>query len=212
MMRFVALGVAMAGLGGTALAVDLAPGAAAIARAAADGRAMYKPSYGYSLADHVVYEVRDARAIDPRDGSVDAVVLATPLERTRHAAYLGQYEQHALAPADAYRKGGLGAGQVAFIVFAHGGDEADMGFPAGFSTATLTIAGRPLAAVAVDRGGPSFSTYPLATKARTRFVATITYRFDLRTVPGAATAQGRFAFTDATGKAFDLLVNLGAYR
>jgi hypothetical protein len=212
MIRFVALGVAMLALGRPALAVDLAPDAAAIARAAADGRAMYKPSFGYDLADHVVYEVRDARAIDPKDGSVDAVVLATPLERTRHAAYFGQYEQHALAPSEAYRKGGLAAGQVAFIVFAHGSDEADMEFPAKFSTASLTIAGKPLSASAVDRGGPSFSTYPLATTDRSRFVATITYRFDLQTVPGAATAQGRLAFTDASGKSFDLPVNLGVYR
>jgi hypothetical protein len=212
MIRRVALGVAMLGLGGPALAIDLAPDGAAIARAAAEGRAMYKPSLGYDLADHVVYEVRDARAIDPKDGNVDAVVLATPLERTRHAAYLGQYEQHALAPAEAYRRGGLGAGQIAFIVFAHGSDEADMEFPAKFSTATLTIAGKQLAAVAVDRGGPSFSTYPLSTTGRSRFVATISYRFDLRTVPGAATAQGRLGFTDATGKPFDLPVNLAVYR
>ncbi len=93
MTRVLVLGVALAALARPALAVDLAPDAAAIARAAADGRAMYKPSYGYDLADHVVYQVRDARAIDPNDGSVDAVVLATPLERTRHAAYFGQYQQ-----------------------------------------------------------------------------------------------------------------------
>jgi hypothetical protein len=212
MTRVLALGVALAALARPALAVDLAPDAAAIARAAADGRAMYKPSYGYDLADHVVYQVRDARAIDPNDGSVDAVVLATPLERTRHAAYFGQYQQTALAPGDAYRKGGLDAGQIAFIVFAHGSNEGDMEFPARFSAASLTIGGHQLATIAVDRGGPSFSTYPLATKDRSRFVATVTYRFDLATVPGAATAAGRLAFTDATGKAFDLPVNLGAYR
>jgi hypothetical protein len=211
-IRALAIGGAILGLSGTARAVDLAPDAAAIARAAADGRAMYKPSYGYDLADHAIYEVQDARAANPKDGSVDAVVLATPLERTRHAAYLGQYEQHPLAPGEAFRNAGLGANQIAFIVFAHGSDEADMAFPAAFSTATLTIAGRQLAAVAVDRGGPSFSTYPLATKDRSRFVATISYRFDLATVPGAATASARLAFTDATGKSFDLPVNFSVYR
>jgi hypothetical protein len=212
MIRHVALGVAIVVFATPVLAVDLAPDAAAIARAAADGRAMYRPSTGYDLADHVIYEVRDARAIDPKDGNVDAVVLATPLERTRHAAYFGQYEQHALAPGEAYRKGGLGAGQIAFIVFAHGGDEADMEFPDKFSAATLTIGGKQLAATAVDRGGPSFSTYPLSTTGHSRFVATITYRFDLASVADAARGKGRFAFTDATGKSFDLPVDLAAFR
>jgi hypothetical protein len=212
MIRVVALGVAIVAFARPALAVDLAPNAAALARAVADGRAMYKPSVGYDLADHVVYEVRDARAIDPKDGNVDAVVIATPLERTRHAAYFGQYEKRALAPAEAYRKGGLGNGQIAFIVFAHGGDEADMEFPARFSAATLTIGTKQLAATAIDRGGPSISTYPLSTSGHTRFVATITYRFDLAGVADAARAKGRLGFTDATGKSFDLTVDLAAFR
>jgi len=173
---------------------------------------MYKPTLGYEMADHVVYEVRDARAIDPADGSVDAVVIATPLERTRHAAYFGQYEKRALTPAEAFRKGGVGAGQIAFIVFAHGDDDADMEFPGKFSVATLAIGGRQLTASAVDRGGPSFSTYPLSTRGRTRFVATITYRFDLRGIADAAHAKARLAFTDATGKSFDLPVDLAAFR
>ncbi len=212
MIRFVALGVAIAAFARPAFAVDLAPDAAAIARAAADGRAMYKPTLGYELADHVVYEVRDARAIEPGDGSVDAVVLATPLERTRHAAYFGQYEKSALSPAEAYRKGGLDAGQIAFIVFAHGSDEADMEFAGKFSVATLAIGGRQLAATAVDRGGPSISTYPLSTTGHMRFVATIIYRFDLTGVVDAARGKARLAFTDATGKSFDLPVDLAAFR
>jgi len=212
MIRCVALGVAMAGLASAALAVDLTPDAAAIARAAAEGRAMYKPTLGYEMADHVVYEVRDARAIDPADGNVDAVVAATPLERTRHAAYLGQYEQRALPPEEAYRKGGVGPGQIAFIVFAHGSDDADMEFPGKFSGAVLAIGGKQLTASAVDRGGPSFSTYPLSTRGRTRFVATITYRFDLTGIADAAHARARLAFTDATGKSFDLPVDLASFR
>ena len=212
MIRYAALGAAIAASGAPALAVDLTPDAAAIARAAADGRAMYKPAFGYALADHVVYEVRDARAIDPADGSVDAVVLATPLERTRHAAYFGQYEKRAISPAEAYRKGGLGAGQIAFIVFAHGGDEADMEFPAKFSVATLAIGRNQVAATAVDRGGPSISTYPLSTTGHMRFVATITYRFDLTGIADAGQGKARLGFTDASGKSFDLPVDLAAFR
>lgn len=212
MMRFAALTAAVIALPMPAMAVDLAPDAAAIARAVADGRAMYRPAYGYDLADHVIYEVRDARAIDPADGSVDAVVLATPLERTRHAAYFGQYEKQALSPEEAFRRGGLAANQIAFIVFAHGGDDADMEFPGKFSAATLAIGGRQLAATAIDRGGPSISTYPLSTKGRMRFVATISYRFDLTGIAEGAEGKARLAFTDASGKSFDLPVDLAAFR
>jgi hypothetical protein len=212
MMRALALGIAILALAAPARAVDLAPDAAAIARAAAEGRAMYKPTVGYGLHDYAIYAVRDARAIDPADGSVDAVVIATPLERTRHAAYFGAYEKRALPPAEAFRKGGLGPGRIAFIVFAHGGDEADMEFPGKFSTATLVIGGRTLAATAIDRGGPSPSTYPRSTRGRTRFVATITYRFDLSGIPDAGRARARLDFTDASGKSFDLPVDLAAFR
>lgn len=212
MIRALAIGLAIVGPIAPALAVDLAPDAAAIARAAAEGRAMFKPTQGYALQDHVVYAVRDARAIDPADGSVDAVVLATPLERTRHAAYFAAYQKIAMRPADAFRKGGLGAGEIAFIVFAHGDDESDMEFPDKFSPASLTIGGRTLAPAAIDRGGPSPSTYPLSTHGRSRFVATITYRFDLSGIAGAGGAKARLAFTDASGKAFDLPVDLAAYR
>jgi len=212
MIRLLATGVAIGALMAPALAADLAPDAAAIARAAAEGRAMFKPSQGYELQDHVVYAVRDARDIDPADGSVDAVVLATPLERTRHAAYFGAYQKIAMPPAEAFRKGGLGAGQVAFIVFAHGDDEADMEFPDKFAPASLTIGGRTLAPAAIDRGGPSPSTYPLSAHGRSRFVATITYRFDLSGIAGANEAKARLAFTDASGKSFDLPVDFALFR
>jgi hypothetical protein len=211
-IRSLALGVAVVGFTAPAAAVDLAPDAAAIARAAAEGRAMYQPALGYALQDHVVYAVHDARGIDPADGSVDAVVLATPLERTRHAAYFGQYQKHALAPSEAYRQGGLGAGRIAFIVFAHGSDEADMEFADKFSPAILSIGDRQLSATAVDRGGPSPSTYPLSRTGHMRFVATITYHFDLTGVAGAAQAKARLAFTDASGKTFDLPVDFAAFR
>lgn len=207
-----AAGLALAAVAAPSAAVDLAPEAAAVARAAAEGRALYKPQFGYPLKDHVVYAVKDARGIDPADGSVDAVVLATPLERIRHAAYFAEYEKRASSPAELYAKSGLAAGQVAFIVFAHGGPDGDMEFPEKFSRATLSVGDRQLEASTVDRGGASPSIYPLARSGRMRFVATITYRFDLAGLAGAATAAARLAFTDATGKSFDLPVDLAAYH
>jgi hypothetical protein len=212
MMRWAALAVAAIGLAVPAMAVELAPDGAALARAAAEGRALFKPQSGYPLQDHLIYAVRDARAIDPADGSVDAVVLATPLERTRHAAYFGVYERRALTPERAFHESGLAAGQIAFIVFAHGGEDADMEFPGKFSPAVLSLGDRRLTPIGIDRGGASPSIYPLAKRGRMRFVATITYRFELTAVPQAGEAKGRLAFTDATGKAFDLPVDLAAYR
>jgi hypothetical protein len=191
---------------------DLAPGPAAIGAAARAGLADAAARQGYPLRAHVLYEVRDARAADPADGAVDAVVLATPLERTRHAAYIAAYSGRTLTPAEAYAEAGLPPGHLAVIVFAHGADEDDAAFAAGFSAATLLVAGAAAQTAEPAPSETSEAVYPLAARNRSRQVATITYRFDLSAVPGAGARRAWLFFRDATGKAFDLPVDLGRFQ
>jgi hypothetical protein len=194
-----ALMLVIAGAFAPARAADLAPSPAAITRAAAEGAALAPRREGYALKDHVIYAVRDARAIDPADGAVDAVVLATPLERTRHAAYIAAYGGGRISGAEAYRRAALPPGQLAVIIFAHGRDHDDEVFDGA------TIEAAPVA------GAPAEKVYPLAPANRERMAGTVTYRFDLGAVRDAGRKQTRLRFIDATGKAFDLPIDLGRF-
>ncbi len=202
----------LAGSASTAHAVILAPAPADIAAAAREGVGLFKAGEGYRLKDYVIYEVRDARTIDPADGSVDAIVFATPYERTRHAAFLGVYTREPLTPDAARAEAGLPDNWVSFIVFAHGNDREDQNFPARFGKATLEIGGRIIPAAGVEQSVVSESTYPLLPADRERHVATISYRFDLGGVRLAADNKAILRFVDAQGKAHSIAFHTGRYR
>jgi hypothetical protein len=203
--------VVLTSVSGASAAV-LSPSTEEIAKAAADGRRLAAPHEGYPLKDYVVYEVKDARAIDPNDSDVDAVVIATPLERTRHAAFVAAFAGHRIGSAEARARSLLPDNHIEIIIFAHGADRADRRFVHGFGPAFLIQRTQPLAAALPVADAPFGAVYPLAQRDRRRFVATISYRFDLSSVPELAAAKARVTFRDASGKAFDLPVDLSAYR
>lgn len=213
-MRPAGLAVAAAvGLSAAASsAADLAPAPAAIARAARAGLVQAAAREGYPLRSHVLYEVRDARAADPADGAVDAIVLATPLERTRHAAYMAAYSGRTISPAQAYAEAGLPPGRLSIVVFAHGADETDEAFAAGFSAATLTISGDAPITAEPMASETSEAVYPLAAHNRARQVATITYRFDLSALRDAGRRTAQLRLRDATGRAFDIPIDLRRFE
>lgn len=208
-MRAIVLAVGL--IGSAAPAAVLMPTSAEIAEATRAGVALAAPHEGYLLKDYAVYAVKDSRTIDPANGLVDAVVLATPLERTRHAAFLATYAGKSVTPAQAQGQSGLRNGEVRFVVYAHGATAGDDAFVGGFSAAQLAIGGRTLEAAPVA-GSVSLGTYPLVEGDRFRFVAAIRYTFDLSGVPQAGAGKGTLKFTDAGGKVFDLPVDLEAYR
>jgi hypothetical protein len=191
--------------------VVLKPAAADIAAAAADGVALAKPHEGYRLKDYAIYTVRDARAIDPADGDVDAVIFATPLERTRHSAFVAAFSGRPIAAAEARRRAGLADEHVRIIVFAHGASSKDMGFAKAFGAARLSVGGMSLNAAPVS-SDPSSTVYPLARTDRDRFVARVTYNFNLSDMALATAANARLSFIDGSGKAFDLPIDLASYR
>lgn len=193
-------------------AADLAPTAQAVATAAAAGKAAYKLGEGYSLKAHVLYAVKDARNIDPADGEVDAVVVGTPLERTRHAGYLAARTKQKASAQDCYRAAGLPPGQLAILVFAHGRDAEDEAFPQEFGSARIVFDDGVADAVTIERGRPSEGIYPLAEVDRMRSVAVVTYRFDLSRWPDAGARKGRLRFTDGGGKRFDIPIDLARFE
>jgi hypothetical protein len=192
--------------------VELSPDAAGIAAAAEKGAALGVLHEGYPMKDYAAYTVRDTRNIDPADGNVDAVIVATPIERTRHAAFIATYAGHPVVADEAYRRADLAPGQIGFLVFAHGSNEIDQDFISKFGDAELVIGDTAHKAVARKTTEPSQSLYRLAPRGRQRFVATIFYRFDLAAEPDAGAAATRLRFTDATGKRFDLPIDLKRFR
>lgn len=205
--------VAAALTAGTAAAADLDPSPALLDRAAAEGGRIAARHAGYPFGGYILHQVRDARALDPADGAVDAVVLATPIERTRHAAYIAAYGGRPIDGAEAYRRAGFGRGRIAVIIFAHGATADDESFVRQFSHASLSFAGGGGAIDAAPVASETSETsYPLAPRDRERMVATITYRFDLAGVAGAGDRHARLRFVDSTGKPFDLSVDLAAVR
>jgi hypothetical protein len=194
-----------------ASAAVLHPNAEQIAAATASGRALAAPHEGYRLKDYVLYEVKNARGIDVDDGDVDAIVIATPLERTRHAAFLAAFAGRAIGPTEARASSGLPDNQLEIIVFAHGADRSDRRFAQGFTAASLIEGSESLAVALPIAGEPKEAVYPLAPGDRRRFVAIITYRFDLSRFPQLAGAKARLRFQDASGKSFDLPVDFSAF-
>ena len=197
---------------GPAAAADLSPGDADVAAAVARGVAMAKPHGGYYLKDYVVYAVPDARNIYPTRGNVDAVVLGTPLERIRHAAFFATYTGQKATPAEARKRADLPAGWLSFILFVHGPDAFDNSFATKYSVARLVFANKTLTAADMKHSPPSDTVYPLATVHRNRQAATVTYRFDLSALPDLHNSRARLQFIDDGGKSFDLPVDLSRYR
>ena len=187
------------------------PTPAQLDEAAAKGAALAATRQGYELSDYVLYQVKDALALDPALGSVDAIQLATPLERTRHAAFVAAYTGRPIGTDEARRKANLPDGWLAVIVYAHGSDEHDRGFADRFGPAVLTLNGRQLVAVSVAHSEPDDTQYPHASGNARRYVATVTYRFDLGGVKKADAQRGTLALVDASGKRFDIPVELGRF-
>ena len=196
---------------GPAGAVVLKPTAADIAQVAARGVGLAAARQGYLLKDYVVYAVRDSRGIDPADGEVDAVVLATPLERTRHASFIAAYTGKPISAEEARRKSDVPDGSVKVLVFAHGDNSSDLDFAGKFGPATLTWDTGNATSRATP-GEASMSVYPQADHDRYRFVAVVTYAFDLTSVPETARGKARLSFQDGGGKAFDIAVDLATMR
>lgn len=195
-----------------ARAADLAPAPSAIARSANAGIRAASEDEGYPVKDHILYAVKNALTIDPADGEVDAIAIATPLERTRHAAFLAARANQRLTATEAYREAALPPGFIAVIIYAHGANPADESFVGRFGRATLVLGSEIVDAETAVHSDPSDAVYPQLPQDRHRQVATITYRFDLSRWPDAGARVGRLLFTDGSGKAFNLPLDLARFE
>ncbi|OLV16678.1 hypothetical protein BOO71_0011059 [Deinococcus marmoris] len=166
---------------------------------------------GYPLRAYTLYAVKDTLKLEAQNGAVDAVTIATPSERTRFESFLSFLGEDPITPQQAFQRAGLPPYNVAFIVFAHGMDAGDQTFLNRFSMARLKLGGQSLRPVETSKSGTSISQYPRTVgETGIRFGGTVTYRFELpkRLIGDTGTLN----FTDASGKAYDLPVNLALYR
>jgi hypothetical protein len=187
--------------------MDLDPDQATRQRVVTEGVEVARVADGYSARNYVLYEVPDARNVDPDLGSVDAVVLLTPLERLRHDAYLEALSNRPLPATERAVATKLEESEIAFRVFARGKDLSDDMFLQRFSDATLSVGGKARKNSKIDRSQPSIGVYPLATHGRERTIGTITYWFDVASDPGIQRAVGTLSFSDDQGRHYQIPVD-----
>jgi len=184
------------------------PDSAQIADAVDQGVRLAAAHDGYPSKDYLVHRAKDTLALDPDDGDVDAVLLATPLERTRHAAFMGAYTGHPITAAEARSGAELPDKWLEVIVFAHGNNDRDRKFGEQFGTATLDFPGRSVASVSIEHSKPDRSQYPHTPRDSERFVGTVTYKFDLTWITITQDKPVTLAFDDPSGKHFEILIDL----
>lgn len=207
---FVAVAVLLAPV--ASLAMDVAPADDALVRVVVEGRAMATTANGYDVREYLLQAVADARNILPDQGSVDAVILLTPLERLRHAAYLQAMSGLAGEPAATAARTLYVPEEVGFRVFAHGIDGGDSGFTERFQIATLRVGEQTFVPVRIERSPASIGRYPLAPRNRERTVGTVTYWFQIDRPSEWAQASANLSFRDAEGKAVDVLADFAVRR
>lgn len=199
-------------LPGVATAMDLVPDEAALVRAVAEGAATGRQSNGYDAREYLVYTVDDARDIRPGQGSVDAVLLLTPLERLRHLAYLRATTGVEDEPTAEAAKLLFVPNEIGFRVFAHGVDGADSQFTERFSSGRLRLGSTSVNSSRVERSPASVGRYPLAASDRERTVGTVTYWFRLDVLPGITAGTATLEFLDAENHAMALPVDFSTRR
>jgi hypothetical protein len=191
-------------------AANLAPDDRQIVAAIDHGRALALAHDGYS-SRYIAWAVPDARNIDPTLGAVDAVLVATPLERATHAGFVAAYNGRQLTVRQFRGSAEFEPEGLRIILFTHGPDARDESYVDRFTDARLVFGDRTLVPIKTEHSGPTDSIYPLAADNRQRQISTISYHFDLSSSAALQVARARLQFTDDTGKRFDLPIDLDAY-
>jgi hypothetical protein len=213
MKRAAPLGLAALLLGSVTSAANLQLSAAQQQDALKAGQALAAKHQGYPVADYLIYDVHDALQLHPNQGSVEAVQVATPWERTRWASYLLSVQGKPVSEEASRPLNNLKDGQVAFIVFAHSPGEGKdyQDFLKKFSAAHLQLGSQNLTPVNTAYSGAAVDNYrDLNGDVTFLWSGTVTYRFDLSAVPPPV-QTGILSFTDASGKKVSLKVDLSKY-
>jgi len=155
------LAVAAGVLCGGTLAVESPLAVQGVTSAFRDGVTLgQRQDQAYPFAGYALYHTADTLRLDAADGDVDAVVLATPWERTRYQAYLATIGGETVTPAQARERARQPDGTVSVLIFAHGTRPDDQAFLAGFRDVTLKVSGAAVRPVEMRRSGTSMSQYP----------------------------------------------------
>ena len=208
--------VASAVVRANASAVDLAPSERALAAAAAAGGAMATRNEAYEIGPYLLFGTTTDVLLTDDSPAIEAVQLATPLERIRWFGYVAKSEQRPLQTRDLDAADTVERGKIAFIIFAHGHDEHDRTFLDRFGSGTLTRAdGSVVASADIERSKATQDQYFMAgNRVVNRYLGQITYHFTLPVPMSAADASAplTFTFTDDTGKLQHYSIVLAHYQ
>jgi hypothetical protein len=212
----IAVAIVMAVSASSASAFETSLSSADVQAAKTDGINLGREHQGYPMADYAIYAVANSLILLPSEGSIDAVVLATPYERVCYAAYLQTFQDLPVTQSDLSQA--ERPYMVDFIVFAHSATGSDAHFLTRFSKPRITIERfGSLLPVWTSSFGPALDFYTIPGLKRVlRFLGYNTYRFDLRSLAqrGAdvSSLSGTFSLTDPYGRSYDWNFALGKYR
>jgi hypothetical protein len=173
---------------------------------------------GFPVSKYSVFARPDALSIAPGDGSVDAIIVATPYERVSYASYVAAFQGQAPSATDLQSAATPYTIDVIVVGHSAGQDSDEQKFLAGFSGPILNVRGfgamKPLSKTAF---GPTIDFYNLANKRHVlRWLGYNLYRFDLRplTVRGIAIAglKATLRITDPYGRRYAELVDLSKLK
>jgi hypothetical protein len=183
--------------------------------AVAAGAGMAAKHAGYSAQEYIAFAVRDALVLEPGEGSIDAVVVGTPFERVRYAAYLSAFEGD--APASSETSAAADPDYLDFIVFAHSSAKDDQDFLRRFGPVTLRIGGLTLRPASMSTFGPAEDFFTVRGGARElRMLGYATFRFAVSGTAGSPRdiprSTGKLVIVDPYGRRYDIEIDLAKYR
>jgi hypothetical protein len=192
-------------LGAPAYAVDVMPSARAESVAAAAGKAMAAHNEAYEIGPYLLFGTNTDVLLTDESPSVEAVQLATAIERIRWMAYVSEMEQRPLPPSTIAAFAKEQRGIISFIVFAHGHDEHDRTFLTAFSGGSLVRAadGTLVASADIERSVATQDQYFMpGNRVVDRYLGQVTYRFTLPVTPNSVMDEPLiFEFNDDRGEA-----------
>ena len=152
----------------------------------------------------------DALKLEAAHGAVDAVLAGTPLERTRFQSFLASIGEDPITAPQARERTQIPDHTLTFIVYAHGATPEDKTFQDQFSSAQLQLGTQTFKSTSTEKSETSTSLYPKTVgEIGVRDTGLVIYHFSIP--DKLAQASGTLRFTDSTGKAFRLAVNLAKY-
>jgi hypothetical protein len=181
--------------------------------AAREGAVMAQAHEAYAVRPWLLWDRKNPFAADRGHAGLDAVVVETPYERVRYAAYLQRLQALPVTKDEIEQWRRDASRRIGFIVYAHSRSAADieMTFLERFANATLTLrSGETMRASSRAIFGGRGGFYDVGTLREERYTGSLTYRFTIANE--RCRRSGILRFADGYGEGYWFAFDLARYR